>query len=98
METSIKLYEENMERVLHVASDADPPTLVMIDMEGREYVDRTLGVYMGLRDRYPNIGVCLQSYLHRTASDAELIGGPAAIVRMAKGAYLEPPEVAYASR
>lgn len=98
MDTSTELCAENMERVLQVAGEADPPTLVMIDMEAREYVDRTLDVYLGLRHRYPNIGVCLQSYLHRTAADAARIAGEAAIVRMAKGAYLEPPEVAYSSR
>jgi proline dehydrogenase len=98
LDTSVDLCAENMERVLEQAAEVDPPTLVMIDMEAREYVDRTLDVYMGLRDRYPNVGVCLQSYLHRTAADAERIGGRSAIVRMAKGAYLEPPDVAYASR
>jgi proline dehydrogenase len=44
------------------------------------------------------MGVCLQAYLHRTAGDAQRIGGPKAIVRMAKGAYLEPPEVAMRTR
>jgi len=98
MDLSLEVCAEHMERVLQVAAEADPPTLVMIDMEAREYVDRTLEVYLALRDRYPHIGVCLQSYLHRTAADATRIAGPAAIVRMAKGAYLEPPQVAYASR
>src|SRR5438067_2000847 len=41
MDASAEQCAENMERVLHVASDTDPPALVMIDMEGREYVDRT---------------------------------------------------------
>jgi proline dehydrogenase len=98
LDASVELCMESIERVLQVASEAHPATLVMIDMESREYVDRTLDVYMELRDRYPNVGVCLQSYLHRTAADVVRIGGPAAVVRMAKGAYLEPPEVAFASR
>lgn len=86
---------ENMERVIEAASETDPPTLVMIDMEARDYVDRTLEIYLDLRERYPNVGVCLQAYLYRTGEDAHRIGGPRAIVRMAKGAYLEPPEVAH---
>jgi proline dehydrogenase len=98
LDLSTELCLENMERVLQVAAEAAPPTLVMIDMEGREYVDRTLHCYLALRDRYPIVGICLQAYLHRTARDALRIAGPAAIVRMAKGAYLEPPEVAFASR
>jgi proline dehydrogenase len=90
----------NMERVLEVAAAGPdrPAILVMIDMESREYVDRTLDVYLKLREHHPNVGVCLQAYLFRTAEDAHGIGGPAAIVRMAKGAYLEPPDVAYRSK
>jgi proline dehydrogenase len=98
MDVSADLATENLERVLQTAAAPDPSILVMIDMEASEYVDRTLQVYLALRDRYPNVGVCLQAYLYRTADDARTIGGPAAIVRMAKGAYLEPPEVAYRKR
>jgi proline dehydrogenase len=67
----------------------------MIDMESRHYVDRTLEVYAGLRGRFPHIGVCLQACLRRTEADAARIAGPAAIVRVVKGAYLEPPEAAF---
>jgi proline dehydrogenase len=98
LDTSTELCIENMERVLQVAAESDPPTLVMIDMEGREYVDRTLQCYLALRQRAPSVGVCLQSCLHRTAADAFRIGGPRAVVRMVKGAYLEPPDVAFRSR
>jgi proline dehydrogenase len=85
----------NMERVLMEASAADPSILVMIDMESHEYVDRTLEVYLDLRERHPNVGVALQSYLYRTGEDALRIAGPKAIVRMVKGAYLEPSDIAY---
>jgi proline dehydrogenase len=98
LDVSAELCRENMERVLQVAAESAPPTLVMIDMEASEYVDRTLGVYLDLRAAYPNVGVCLQSYLRRTGGDARRIGGSAAIVRMAKGAYLEPPAIAFRSR
>jgi proline dehydrogenase len=94
LDVSTDLCLENMERVLQVAAESSPSTLVMIDMEAREYVSRTLEAYLALRERYPSVGVCLQAYLHRTAEDARRIAGPAAIVRMAKGAYLEPPDVA----
>lgn len=98
LDSSTDLCLQNMERVLSVASEGDSPTLVMIDMEARAYVDATLEVYAKLRDRYPNVGVAIQSYLHRTAADVAAIGGPGAIVRMVKGAYLEPPEAAYQQR
>jgi len=89
---------ENLERVLQAANGPDGAVLVMVDMEASEYVDRTLHLYMQLRLRYPNVGICLQAYLHRTAADAHRIGGTSAIVRMVKGAYLEPPETALQSR
>jgi proline dehydrogenase len=98
MDVSTELCGENMERVLQTAAGADRPILVMIDMESSEYVDRTLDVYLRLRDRYPSLGVCLQAYLYRTAEDVRRIAGPEAVVRVAKGAYLEPPEVAYRRR
>ncbi|MFN2589927.1 MAG: proline dehydrogenase family protein [Actinomycetota bacterium] len=98
LDSSLELSEENLEHVLEAASGQQPPTLVMIDMEAGEYVDRTLQIYLRLRQRYANLGVCLQAYLYRSANDAAAIAGPAAIVRMAKGAYLEPPEVAYRTR
>jgi proline dehydrogenase len=98
LDASMDLCAENMERVLQAAGGPERPTLVMIDMEASEYVERTLGLYMLLRPRYPNVGVCLQASLHRTAGDVARIAGPAAIVRMVKGAYLEPAETALQSR
>src|SRR5262245_53436010 len=94
LDVSTELCLENMERVLGAASGA----LVMIDMESRHYVDRTLEVYLGLRQRFPQLGICLQAALHRTIDDARAIGGPGAIVRVCKGAYLEPPEAALQGR
>ena len=65
-----------------------------IDMEQSAYVDRTLDMRRALRD-FPHVGVCLQAYLYRTADDlASLIplGGG---VRLVKGAYREPANIAY---
>jgi proline dehydrogenase len=98
LDSSMDLCLENMERVLQVAAETDPATLVMIDMEASEYVDRTLEGYLTLRARFPALGLALQTYLYRTARDAARIAGPEAIVRMVKGAYLEPPDVAYQTR
>jgi proline dehydrogenase len=69
--------------------------MLWIDMEQHTYVDTTLDVYRRLLAEFPNVGVCLQAYLYRTAADlASLIplGGG---VRLVKGAYLEPASVAY---
>ncbi len=98
LNASGELCLENLERVLQAASAPDRRTLVMIDMEGHEHVEPTLDIYLSLRERYPNVGLCLQAYLFRSADDCGRIGRPGAIIRMAKGAYLEPPEVSYQTR
>jgi proline dehydrogenase len=98
LDASTELCLDNMERVLVAANGVGNPILVMIDMEAYQYVDRTLDLYTALRDRYPNVGVCVQAYLHRTADDVRRIAGQRAIVRVCKGSYLEPPDVAMRSR
>jgi proline dehydrogenase len=66
-----------------------------IDMEGSAYVDATLALYRKLRETHANVGLCLQSYLRRTRADLEslLPLGPA--IRIVKGAYAEPAELAF---
>ena len=83
LQISTGLCMENMEHVLQVAAEADPPTLVMIDMEASEYVDRTLRVYLSLRGRFPAVGLAIQSYLHRTLDDVRTIAGPTPVVDVA---------------
>jgi len=66
-----------------------------IDMEGSAYTNATLELYRRVRAQHPDVGVCLQAYLYRTEKDlADLLPlGPA--IRLVKGAYNEPPELAY---
>jgi proline dehydrogenase len=78
------------------AADAGA-TIVMIDMESSVYVDRTLRVFLELRRRSDRIGIALQSYLRRTPADVDRLP-EGSLVRLVKGAYLEPPEVALPSR
>lgn len=93
LDFSNELAIANLERVV----DAAGGRLVMIDMESSVYVDRTLQVFHALRARSDRIGIALQSYLHRTPRDVDRL--PAgSIVRMVKGAYLEPSEVAIQDR
>ncbi len=86
----------NLMALVHEASSLG--TFVWIDMEGTKYVDLTLELFRRARSRSPRIGVCLQAYLRRTADDLEslLPLGPA--VRLVKGAYDEPPALAYVSK
>ncbi len=77
---------------------ADAGNFVWIDMEDSSYVDATLEVYRRVRTALPNVGVCLQSYLHRTPRDLEALVPLGPSIRLVKGAYNEPPSVALASK
>jgi proline dehydrogenase len=68
---------------------------VWIDMEGTPYVDRTLNVFRALRQRHTNVGLCLQSYLYRTQKDLEQLAALKPMIRLVKGAYSEPPDLAF---
>lgn len=68
--------------------------LVAIDMEASGYVDDTLALYRRLRADHQNVGVCLQAYLHRTEDDLASLLPLGPMIRLVKGAYREPAEVA----
>jgi proline dehydrogenase len=95
LDVSYETCLENSARILDVAQERG--TLVMIDMESSEYVDRTLRVHRELKDRYPRIGVALQSALRRTERDVFALP-EASTIRLVKGSYLEPPDVAFQER
>ncbi len=82
----------NLEKIIIAAGE---PSTVWVDMESSPYVDRTLEIYRRARSSFPNVGVCLQSYLKRTAADLELLLPIGPAIRLVKGAYLEPPEIAF---
>jgi len=68
---------------------------VRIDMEGSPYTARTLRIFHAARTQFPHLGIVIQSYLRRTAADAEALAAAGAHVRIVKGAYLEPDEIAF---
>jgi proline dehydrogenase len=68
---------------------------VWIDMESSPYVDPTLDLFRRTRQRSPRVGVALQAYLYRTQADVEALVPLGAAIRLVKGAYLEPPSIAY---
>jgi proline dehydrogenase len=69
---------------------------VRIDMEESRHVDATLGSYRSLREAgHENVGAVLQSYLFRSEDDLAALLPLAPNLRIVKGAYLEPPDVAY---
>src|SRR5580704_9243801 len=67
-----------------------------IDMEQSPYVDATLELYRRARKAHRNVGVCVQAYLYRTEKDLDSLISIAASVRLVKGAYNEPAEIAFA--
>lgn len=70
-------------------------TMLWIDMEESHYVDATLELYRRVRSIHEGVGVCLQAYLRRTAADLETVLAAGGSVRLVKGAYREPPAIAF---
>ena len=68
---------------------------VRIDMEDSTKTDATLQVFKRLRGEFENAGIVVQAYLYRTEKDVEELLKIGARIRLCKGAYKEPPEVAF---
>jgi len=82
--------------VLKLAARAEQArSFLWIDMEESRYVDATLEVYRRAKSEWSNVGVCLQAYLRRTASDLQGLFSLAPAIRLVKGAYNEPADVAF---
>jgi proline dehydrogenase len=82
--------------VLKLAARAEQArSFLWIDMEESRYVDATLEVYRRAKAEWPSVGVCLQAYLRRTAKDLDGLLAVAPAIRLVKGAYNEPPDVAF---
>jgi proline dehydrogenase len=84
--------EENVSSLLDTAREV--AGFVRIDMEGSKHTQRTLDLFHRVRRRYDNVGIVLQAYLHRTPADVKDAIARGDRVRLCKGAYKEPPEVA----
>ncbi len=84
---------ENFERVAEKALALH--NIVWIDMERSSYVDSTLQLYKKVKRDFANTGVCLQSYLRRTKQDVLDLLPMSPLIRLVKGAYKEPKEMAF---
>lgn len=93
LDISEGLAEENAGAVVSRALGLG--NFVRLDMESSLYTQRTIDICLRLRKRYPNVGVAIQSSLRRSASDVRLLIENSVSVRLVKGAYKEPPEIAY---
>ncbi len=86
----------NLSNVAEAAKDAG--ITLWIDMEGSNLTQKTIDVFDALRGRYANVGLCLQAYLVRTGADIDRLSRLPFKVRLCKGAYKEPPSIAYRTR
>jgi len=74
-------------------------SFVRIDMEGSEYTEATIAMTDRLHARWPgSVGTVLQAYLYRTAEDVERLLGQGIRIRLCKGAYKEPAEIAFPAK
>lgn len=80
------------------AAAAEAGTTVTLDMEDHTVTDATLTILEALRDDFPETGGVLQAYLHRTPDDCCAFSGRGSRIRLCKGAYDEPADVALRDR
>ncbi len=83
---------------LAALAEHPPHKTIWIDMEQSRYVEATLELHARARKAHANVGVCVQAYLRRTEKDVESLIAMGASVRLVKGAYSEPPEIAFAKK
>jgi proline dehydrogenase len=83
------------ENLLALIANTPPEKVLWIDMEQSPYVDATLELYRRARMSHANVGICLQAYLYRTEKDLDALIPMGAAIRLVKGAYNEPAEIAY---
>lgn len=85
----------NLENILRVACETG--NFVRIDMEDSSWVENTLSLYCDMREKFGavNCGVVIQSYLYRSEEDIRKLSSEPARIRLCKGAYKEPPEIAF---
>ncbi len=84
---------DNVDQIARVARANG--NFVRIDMEDHTCTDPTLAIYRELQARHGNLGVVLQAYMRRTLADIAALPAEGASVRICKGIYVEPREIAW---
>jgi len=93
LDVSRELCYANTRAIVEAARRYD--NFVRIDMEDSTKTDATFEVFRQLRREFENVGIVVQAYLYRTEKDIEELLKIGARIRLCKGAYKEPPEVAF---
>jgi len=90
------LCQELVESIVERA--ASYGNFVRVDMEGSAYTERTIDLVKRVRAKTPAVGVVVQAYLKRTAEDVPGLLAAKCRMRLCKGAYKEPPDIAFAAK
>jgi proline dehydrogenase len=93
LDLSESLCQELVERI--VAHATDLGNFVRIDMEGSAYTQRTVELTKRVRAKYTGVGTVMQAYLYRAEKDVQDLLSVGCRMRLCKGAYKEPPEIAF---
>jgi proline dehydrogenase len=96
LDFSAEACEENVDLVVKTAAEVGG--FVRVDMESSEYTERTLDLVLRLHQRHATCGAVIQAYLHRSANDIDRLNAARIRIRLCKGAYLEPPALAFETK
>jgi proline dehydrogenase len=96
IDLSASLCQELLEKI--VAQAATRGNFVRIDMEGSPYTERTVEMAKRVRAKYAAVGTVMQAYLYRTEKDVLDLIAAGCRLRLCKGAYKEPPDIAFAKK
>jgi proline dehydrogenase len=92
LDFSTEACQANVAQLVDLAQEIG--TRVEIDMESSEYTDRTLQIVHAMHQRAGNVRAVIQAYLHRSEADIRALNAAGIPVRLCKGAYQEPADVA----
>jgi len=93
LDISQELCEQNVCQILEHAQQV--PIFVRIDMEGSAYTAQTVDITLRMHRQFEHVGTVIQSCMHRSRKDIEELIAQGVRVRLVKGAYKEPPDIAF---
>ena len=93
LDLGVSLCQELLDRI--VSHAARHSNFVRVDMEGSAFTQRTIDIVKGVRARQANVGTVMQAYLYQTERDIHNLIELGCRIRLCKGAYSEPPEIAF---
>ena len=96
LDISDELVRKNAEKIIKRTEELR--NFARFDMERSGYTQKTLDIFLEVAKKHQNAGIAIQSSLKRSADDIKLLIGKKASVRLVKGAYKEPPDIAFESK